>query len=193
MKRKIKWVIGLATLLAMLSGQAPAQKDTSYSEVFETYANRFDTLIVYHVNMTVGLSWKYRIVGVKNGQWYAIDQLRKKGLTGCDSSSKKVCHHCADSYIEVINMLTALPDESETYLPCRKIRDTIINGRQAAEINDFNTEQDVESHIFEYKFGTSKRSVSYRSPAQALKVCPESVERRQVLEIIMWMKELDKL
>ena len=160
------------------------EKDT-FSQVFINYSKQFDTLIVYSTINYSQVGRPYKIIGVVHGKWYYIEYYKREALLKKDSIMKKSCSECKNTFSEILNnKIQTLPNESEIISNCKTTRDTIINGKPAVEINDFNANSDLEIHVIEYKFGKQKRKISYKSPDEALKVCPESKERNYFSRII---------
>ena len=168
------------------------EKDT-FSQVFIHYSKQFDTLIVYSTIDYSQLGKPYKIIGATMGKWFFIEYYKRDVLLKKDSIVKKSCDECKKTFSEILNnKIQTLPNESQIILSCKTNRDTIINGKPAVEINDFNANSDLEIHILEYKIGKQKRRISYKSPDEALKICPESKERIAFSKIIRLINEYFK-
>jgi len=184
-KLLLLFIAGLSLLNYHGNAQEPSHSKNIYSDIFTIYSKKFDTIIVYSINSNRENLSPFKIIGAKKGEWYSIEYYKREVLLKKDSVIKKFFKGCKNSFVEILNNnLLSIPDESKILSDCKKISDTMINGRTVAGINDLNAISDLEVHILEYKIANQKRRISYRSPDYALKICPESKERIAISKII---------
>lgn len=183
----------LCMLLLFLSSKITAQRHVTLkekaqklSQVFRSNSLKYDTLITFHIAAVFRTNEEpYKVIAVKNGEWDVIEYFPAIFSVRNDSNSKRKCTNCSLIFAEITeNNLISLPDEQTLRSPCQQLTDIVIDGQKMVRINDFNLREDEPVYRIEYKIGKKRRIVSYKSPSEALKICPDSKERIAFVNIV---------
>lgn len=159
--------------------------------ITDYYIKKNDTVIIYSFQHISQAKPPILIMSVKNKVWRITKyQSLKSKLLG-DSIISYYCPNCEEIFKKTMNIgLLELNNENELSYPCKSIIDSTFNKKRISIINDLQAHSDVNLYKIEYKIGRKHKILSYRDPYLALKICPDSKERKKFLQIIELMKGL---
>lgn len=191
--RKIIFILCFLCICNELKSQCINGKteDSAFSNIFKKYSEKFDTLVLLKINGFKMYRNPVKLLGTKNNSWIFVTIYPFDDGVSKDSLITKSGEEYLEIYKQLIkNHLQDIPTESALLVNCRSIKDTIINGTPAAIINDLALTSDLEEYKVEYKIGKLKRSITYISPFEAIKICPDSKERIDFIKIISILRNL---
>lgn len=167
------------------------EEENNFSDIFNKFSPQYDIFILHTIDAFYGPRIPYNIIAKRKNKWYVIKYYKSKQYNGLtDSVTTKDCYNCKEIYSKILNNeLLSLPDEEKlNQKPCRLLKDTIIGKDSVTEIRDFYLQSDFATDILEFKINNKLGRLSYRDPADAIKICPEVTERVRFVNIMNLLK-----
>lgn len=159
------------------------------------YSQIYDSVIITNISGEYNPNGNVSNVLYKTKkEWFWDEYYERKDLLKKDSVVSKNCPTCPDIIKNIIMMgALSIPSEQDIKEPCRSTHDTTFNGQPVVEVKDLKTQADLAQYNIRIKFSGVDKILSYLSPDEALKICPESTERKQFLEIFKQLASVKKI
>ena len=179
---KMQLLFATIILLFSFSQNFAQSKVQNHTDIFIKYKKHYKKVYVYSIHGYV-LENFYRVLGSNKGKWDIVDIYPGKTYFGQDSVVKKRCSNCvgADSSIQANEVLNLISEEALT-LPC--IEKKGANDLYTRPMKNLDIIEDIDYHLLEYRINGCEKLIRYRNPFEALKICPESIERKKFATII---------
>lgn len=147
-----------------------------------------DTIVTMSIHNFMEIQPPIISLVIKNKKATIYKYQNRKSILHQDSIIRYPCSNGYAEFIKILNIgLTGLPTEADIQNPCKSLKDTLINGKIATEIQDFDAQKYLAVYKIEYKIGSKSKILIYKNPTLALQICPDSKERqifKQIIDIL---------
>jgi hypothetical protein len=153
-----------------------------FSTMYEQYARNYKEIMIYQ-NGNYGATPKARVLARNGNGWLLFEHYTSKvHVEDSVVRRKKVSCEKVQQFF-MVNKVESLPDEIDLNYVCTEKVGTIA-GIHPGPAKSLHVIEDIPYHTFEYKYCNMKKRISYKSPWEALKICPYSEERKKLIQLI---------